>query len=121
MKAKKTYSDIPIKRIIRGSFMIVIVIMMVFMVISSLSLKNVAERTRGLYDGPYLNSSMALNAKSDIKDIETNLYQGVLADSDEENEGLSVQMQESLNTLQANLAVIEETASAANSKDHEGG
>lgn len=111
MKAKKTYSDIPIKKIIRGSFMLVIIMMILFMIISSLSLKNVAERTEGLYDGPYLNSSMALSAKSNIKDIEMNLYEAVLADSNEKNEELSVQMEENLDTLRENLAVIEKTAS----------
>lgn len=111
MKAKKTYSDIPIKKIIRGSFMLVIIMMILFMIISSLSLKNVAGRTEGLYDGPYLNSSMALSAKSNIKDIEMNLYEAVLADSNEKNEELSVQMEENLDTLRENLAVIEKTAS----------
>lgn len=115
-KSAGRYQNIPINRIIRGSFMILIIIMIILMVLSNIALQNVSERTEQLYDEPYLNSSMALTAKNNIKDIEINLYQAILADTNAVSKELAGQMAQNLEALQSNLAVIKETASEAELK-----
>lgn len=100
------YRNVSILRIVRGSFISVIILMMMMMVLAMLSLYQAAGRTKALFDGPFIKSSLIFEIRECVACIERDFYNSLVADSTQEIEALLQEIGEYNETVGNNLETI---------------
>lgn len=100
------YRNVSILRIVRGSFISVIILILMMMALAMLSLHHVAGRTKALYDGPFIKSSMIFEIRECVACIERDFYNSLVADNTQEIEALLQEIGEYNETVGNNLETI---------------
>lgn len=104
--AGKKYNDVTIKRIMRGSFISLIILPVIMMALAMLSMYHVSERTRALYEGPFLKNSMVLEIRECVAQIERDFFHSLLADDTKEVEELLQEIEGYNSVIAGNLETI---------------
>lgn len=79
----------------------------VMMVLAMLSLSHVADRTKSLYEGSFFKSTMVMEIKECIAQIERDFYHSLLSDDSQELKTFLQNIEKSNQTVEKNLAIIE--------------
>lgn len=77
------------------------------MVLAMLSLSHVADRTKSLYEGSFFKSTMVMEIKECIAQIERDFYHSLLSDDSQELKTFLQNIEKSNQTVERNLAIIE--------------
>lgn len=108
----KKYNDITIRRIMRGSFICLIMLSVIMMALAMLSMYHVSERTRALYEGPFLKSSMVFEIKECVAQIERDFFRSLLTDDTQEMEELLLEIEGYNSVVAEDLEIISGLADA---------
>lgn len=96
---KRRSEDYPIKTIMVGTFSLIIIGVIIMMSLSTWGMYHVSERTKELYEGPYLKTSMILEIKEKVSDMQQAMYRGIATEDESES-------QNAVNTIEEGIEVI---------------
>lgn len=105
------YNNIPISRIMKGSFVTVIILTIIMMFLAMLSLYHVSSRTEKLYQGPFLKSAMVFEIKECIAQIERDFYHSLMTDDMQEVEELLYSIEDYNKVVANDLEILSSLAS----------
>lgn len=117
MKKRRRYENLPMRRVLRGSYILLIMVTVIIMVLSTLSMIHVADRTKVLYDGPYQKTSLVLTIKEEIAKIERDLYRGIATSDSDENEDIKNDIAKGADSVKQSLERLSNFAQEENNKD----
>lgn len=104
------YSNIPISHIMRRSFFTMILLSIIIMAIAMISLYHVSNKTRGLYENPFLKSAMVLEIKECIALIERDFYHSLMTDNTQQVKELMQNIEEYNTVVENNLELLNNLA-----------